>query len=931
MSDYQRYNEENSRVAQQAVKQTEETPVPVVRHRRSDRYKDLPSNAPAETYAPVEEAPSSWQRRSQTPEFTRRPVALEETGEYSDDDDMEEAPRVWPKVLLAALLAVIALCAALYFVPDAGPLQPAKEGVENAVNAVLGRIGAEKKEPAEALSFQCLNSIGSTGTAIEFQATTNKTAEDVRLVYEDGSLPDVKAELLNGEGETNKIWKITTTLDEPFEGNIALSLKTGEEWTDSGKVLPLKITQPTPTPAPTETPTPVPTETPEPVWTEVPTEQPTDELPPEQGTDEGIGDEAPDEEPGDGFFDEEPGDDYFDEEPGDDFTNELPEEIPGDEGNGTNALTGLSLGALALTAAEEPQTTDLPVIPTWAPAVVETATEAPTEAPEITPAPTKVPTPEPTQEPTPTPTQAPTPVPATEMPRLAAEENLSLSVTDTVFIGGKSQKSYKREKGYVAPNPDHYAYYEAGVLTFRGDNFRRNAAFGTVEVEDEKMTVLWKSEIGSLRTADSGTLYGVGWTGQPAIIKWTKEVREMMNLNEEKKNTSALREVIFGAQDGRIYFLDLTDGAPTRDPISVGYPLKGSVSLDTYGRPLLAVGQGISKLGNGKTGDIGLHVFNLITGEKAFLINGRKSDNQLQYSTNGAFDGTALFLYQDDAMVVAGENGLLYTVDLGSSFTYPNAEDPDAKGSLTLSKSITYLRTKAGSEKDTQVSVESSVAMYDKYVFMADTYGVLRCVDTDTMKTVWTFDTGDNTDAAIALDMEDDQTVSLYTGNTDYTRLTTKKDVTIRKMDALTGNEIWNYTLKCEYDKKNQLSGCKASPVIGQNGISDLVIFTVNMVEGGGSRMIALNKEDGSVAWTFNMAENAVSSPVAVYNANGDAWIIQADEGGTLHLLSGENGKEKSTLSLGGTIQGSPAVYKNYLVIGTCSKDNSYMYGIQIQ
>ena len=36
-------------------------------------------------------------------------------------------------------------------------------------------------------------------------------------------------------------------------------------------------------------------------------------------------------------------------------------------------------------------------------------------------------------------------------------------------------------------------------------------------------------------------------------------------------------------------------------------------------------------------------------------------------------------------------------------------------------------------------------------------------------------------------------------------------------------------------------------------------------------------------------------------------------------------------LSLGGEIQGSPAVYKDMLVIGTCSKDNAYMYGVRIQ
>ena len=48
-------------------------------------------------------------------------------------------------------------------------------------------------------------------------------------------------------------------------------------------------------------------------------------------------------------------------------------------------------------------------------------------------------------------------------------------------------------------------------------------------------------------------------------------------------------------------------------------------------------------------------------------------------------------------------------------------------------------------------------------------------------------------------------------------------------------------------------------------------------------------------------------------------------------MLDGRTGQVKTTLDLGGTIQGSPAVYRNYLVIGTCDKNNSYMYGIRIE
>ena len=919
MSDYR--DQSNNNQSRQAVPQQpsriqgspwDASPQPapqLVRHRRSDRYKTAAeggseASAPRGETAPTETTQWVRQRPGIPPENSaayqqaprplspqdeafvrRRPVMLEE--EYEDEDE-NEGGRSWLKILLIVLLVLALLCAALYFLRDRsmGPLDPVKNAVVSTVDRVRNLVHPVDRTPAQALSFQTVNNSGVTDSRLLFHLTTNKTVDGVRIEDKDGNEIPCTVNLINGEDETNKIWAISAVFTDPYEGEIYAVIKDNDNWMRTDKWVSLLIHEPTPAPTETPAPTQAPTETPAP--TQAPTPVPT----------------------------------------------QAPTAVPAPVIQAPVAIQ------TAVPTAPAINQTSVPV-PTWAPTNTPAPTEAPTPdpTPDPTPvpteAPTPTPTPEPTAVPTPTPTPVPTPVPTnTPVPRLPAQAAPSAStdtvkVTDTVFQGGKSLSNYSRDQGYVAPNPDEYCYYAAGVLTFRGDNFRRNAAFGTVNVEKEQLSVLWKSEVGGLRTKDSGTLYGVGWTGQPAIVKWTIDARRMMNLYEDKKDTTGLREVIFGAQDGKIYFLDLLDGTPTRDAISVGYPLKGSVAVDTYGRPLLAVGQGISVLPN-KTGDIGLHVYNLIDGKRAFLLNGRQSDSQKQYTTNGAFDGTALFLYQDDAMIVAGENGLLYTVDLGSKFNYPTEENPDVEGSLTINKSITYLRTKANASKDNQTGVETSVAMYDKYIYMADAYGLVRCVDSDTMKTVWAFDAGDNTDAALALDMDGATGVSLYTGNTAYSRLGSKNDVTIRRINALTGEQIWSYGIKCDYNKE-QLSGCKASPVIGQNGIDDLVIFTVNMVSGGGSRIVALEKQTGRVAWEYNLSANAISSPVAVYNERGDAWIIQGDENGNLTLLDGRTGSVRNTLALGGKIQGSPAVYRNILVVGTCSKDNSFMYGIRIE
>ena len=517
------------------------------------------------------------------------------------------------------------------------------------------------------------------------------------------------------------------------------------------------------------------------------------------------------------------------------------------------------------------------------------------------------------------------------MPILAAESSDEadpgkLSLTQNVYVNGKSVNELARETAINMHSPEKYVAYEGGVFAFRNNSFRQNAAFGTVEVEKEKLSVEWKYELGSIRTADNGTLYGVGWTGQPAIVKWASDARtKLMNIYEEKRSVSALKEVIFGGLDGTIYFLDLNDGQPTRDFIKLGYPIKSSVAINTQGIPMLGVGQAISKLSN-KTGDIGYYLYNWMNCEEMLFINGRKSNSQSQYATNGAFDGSALFDRNSaDTLIIAGENGLIYTVGLNTVFDY-KSEDP----SLTINKEIVTLKIKSAKEKDANVGVESSVAMYDKYIYSADTYGILQCIDSDTMKAVWAVDVGDNTDAAIALDFDENGDLGLYTGNTSFSRLRGKNPVTIRRLDALTGEEIWTYEIDCVYNA-DQLSGVKASPVMGENEISDLVIFTVNMTDDKNSATIlALNEMTGKVEWKYKLENNAISSPVAVYNEEGEAWIIQADQKGRVYLLDGRTGDVRNVLDLKGEIQASPAVYKDMLVIGTCSKDNAYMYGVRI-
>lgn len=788
--------------------------------------------------------------------------APENTPPYYPEED--NSP-VWPKVLIAMLIALIAGLVIAFFVlvPGNGIGEKFNNLTGNGVNAPVVTPEVSTQDTSANVTIVCPkgnNESCTTAQPLEFTVKTSASVAEIRLIYEQTG--EVIGTYTNGDNGT---WDVRVYLAAEYDGYFRVQIRENlnTELKDTNARIRVIVKDAIETEAPV-------------------TAAPVTEVP---------------------FVTQAPV-----------FVTMAPTAAPTEEPEDVNASGFVPVANATAIPTEAP-----------APAETEVPTPAPTEmiTPEPTPMPTEVPTPIPTETPEPTevPDPTATPMPVLDAAAVTGRTDPSLvKLLQAIYKGGKKQSGFTRELPYNAPDPNHYTYANNGIFTFRGDNFRRNAAYSTVEITTGQMEILWKKDLGSLKTSD-GTLYGVGWGTQPAIIKWPGDVRAIMNLYDAKKEKQGLKEVIFGALDGKIYFLDLTTGEQTRDCINIGFPLKSSAAVDPYSRPIMGIGQAISKLAN-KTGSIGYYVYNLVDQKQLLFLNGRQNE---QYSANGAFDGTGLFLSQEDgdALIIGGENGLLYTVDLHTTF-------PAGATKLTINADTVYLKSKANAQKDNRTGIESSAAMYGRYVYMADTYGLLRCVDTTTMNTVWAVDCGDNTDASIALDFDEDGNLGLYTGTTCYERLKKDGKCVIRRLDALTGEEIWKADVSCVYNS-SELAGCKASPVIGENAIDDLVIFTVNMTgKGKTSAVMAFEKKSGKIRWTRELTTTAVSSPVAVYNELGNAWIIQADESGVLHLLDGVSGAEISTLNLGGTIQSSPAVYKNVLVIGTCSKGNAAMYGIKL-
>ena len=167
-----------------------------------------------------------------------------------------------------------------------------------------------------------------------------------------------------------------------------------------------------------------------------------------------------------------------------------------------------------------------------------------------------------------------------------------------ILKGDKVVGNYTPEDTIAFGDPETFTDVE-GVLTFRGNHYRNRPAWGTADINEKKLEIIWTHNIGSV-SGHNSWWPGAGWTGQPLLVHWPEETRQIMGLNESAK-AKDLVEVIYPVFDGKIYFLDLETGKRTRDPIHVGFSFKGTASADPRGYPLLYAGQGLREA-NGRKG-----------------------------------------------------------------------------------------------------------------------------------------------------------------------------------------------------------------------------------------------------------------------------------------------------------------------------------------
>lgn len=530
---------------------------------------------------------------------------------------------------------------------------------------------------------------------------------------------------------------------------------------------------------------------------------------------------------------------------------------------------------------------------------------------------------QPENTPPPAETALSTPPPATDLPEQVTIQKDAASIsaagfTTRIMANKQEVQTYQRPEGILFGSDTEYAAGVKGITTFGGNHWRNTFTYGEQVVNEAKLSRSWEVSTGSLATPENGTWTGTGWTGQPLIVQWDDTVRATLGIYDSFKEKEGFTEVIYPAMDGKIYFMELSTGLETRAPIDLGQVFKGTAMLDPRGYPLLFVGQGIPTPTEPKqTMGAWVRAISLIDNQEIWSLGGRDPFSPRLWQ---AFDASPLLDAATDTLLTVGENGVLYTCKLHTSY------DPQA-GTLSLNpdppEKYTYTATGYGeSDNKRWWGMEDSLTIWRNYGFFADNGGYLQCVDLNTLELLYVSDVGDDQDATMVLEEAPaDGTIYLYGGNKVSSRGATDGvgETIHRKIDGLTGETLWSYSIPAALDE-----GTMATPHVGKGDLQDLVIFacsdvsvTVDGQAQYGGLLVARNKDTGEVVWQVEQISGYWASPVVIYDQNEKGYVLQCDRNGLLRMYDGISGQQICEVDLGSRIESTPAVFNNMLVVGT--------------
>ena len=501
--------------------------------------------------------------------------------------------------------------------------------------------------------------------------------------------------------------------------------------------------------------------------------------------------------------------------------------------------------------------------------------------------------------------------PAGFAPVASGNTKPSFYVKDTaVNVDGQNVSSYRSDAPIDFSEGDNYTDVQ-GIVTFRGNNFRSGGAYGTANIISKKFGKdPWTVGTSSLKAPDGNVWTGSGWVGQPLVMTWPKEVRAHMNMYDWAKSADSLTEVIYATMGGSVYFIDLATGKKTRDDLNLGYTFKGAGALDPRGYPILYLGSGYDST-KGTS-----HVFIISLLDCSTLYEFGANDPFSLRNKISFFDGSALVDAETDQLIYPGENGILYIMKLNTKYDA-------AAGKLSLSPS-NIVKWRYNGARTTQQSywlgMEDSAVIWHGHIIMSDNGGNLMCLNLNTLKLDWVQNVLDDTNCSPVLELEDGHPY-VYISTSFHGGWRAPVDgiakIPVWKIDAENGEIVWEHDYEC-YTADGVSGGVQGTLALGKNKLSNLIFVPVAKTPGVATGILAaLDKKTGKAVWEVQTQVYSWSSPVAVYDKDGNGYLVFCNSAGYMYLMNGLTGKVLDSLDVKGHVEASPAVYNNTVVVGT--------------
>ena len=414
-------------------------------------------------------------------------------------------------------------------------------------------------------------------------------------------------------------------------------------------------------------------------------------------------------------------------------------------------------------------------------------------------------------------------VPATPAPSTTTQPapttvvaTTTVSTTLPVYDGWVDPTSIGEPWGDVVP----------GVLTFRGSPPRSWHGAGPVPVDP---VVAWRFPTDGQMCSMSSVAgveqewCGMGWTGQPAVF-------------ERQGRTW----VVFGAFDARVHFLDGATGEKILPDFATADIIKGSVTVDPDGYPLVYVGSRDNRL-------------RILAIDRARPVElwGIDADDTAPRMWNNDWDASPLIV--DDHLFEGGENSRFHVVRLNRSY--------GADGLVAVEPELVWdvAGWDAGlvAEVGPNVSIENSPLIVGNTLYFANSGGLVQGWDiaglADGVEPTreFRFWVGDDVDATLVPDDEG----MLYVG-VEYER-ETERSLELGQVIKLDPSRpldpvVWSVQAHTKVG-----TGVWATPVV----YGDLVIVAT-----ADGEVLGISRADGQVRWTLRLPGPLWSSPTIVDN-----------------------------------------------------------------